>query len=79
MQIQEIDNLRMVVGQLTQNKDGTIQSRYKRGVFNFIGGISKILFGTLGNEDANYYSDKISSLVKELIEFLRLSREQITV
>jgi hypothetical protein len=26
-------------------------SRDKRGVFNLIGGISKILFGTLDNED----------------------------
>ena len=78
-QIQEIDNLRTLVRQLTKNEDDPIQSRYKRGVFNFIGGISKILFGTLDNEDANYYSDKISSLEKEQMEFLRLSREQITV
>jgi len=69
----------MLVGQLTKNEDDPIQSRYKRGVFNFIGGISKILFGTLDNEDANYYSDKISSLEKEQMDFLRLSKEQITV
>ena len=55
-QIQEIDNLRMLIGQLTKDEDDPIQSRYKRGVFNFIGGISKILFGILDNEDANYYS-----------------------
>ena len=61
-QIQEIDNLKMIVGQLTKNEGDPIQSRYKRGVFNFIGGVSKILFGTLDNEDANYYSDKINSL-----------------
>ena len=48
-------------------------------MFNFIGGISKILFGTLDNEDANYYSDKIDSLEKEQMEFLKLSKEQITV
>jgi hypothetical protein len=51
----------------------------KRGVFNFIGGISIFLFGTLDNEDANYYSDKISSLEREQMEFLRLLKEQITV
>ena len=54
----------MLDGQLTKNEDDLIQSRHKRGVFDFIGGISKILFGTLDNEDANYYSDKISSLEK---------------
>jgi hypothetical protein len=75
-QIQEIDNLRKLVGQLTKNEDDPIQSRYKRGVFNFIGGISKILFGTFDNEESNYYSDKINSLEKEQMEFLRLSKEQ---
>jgi len=69
----------MLVGQLTKNEDGPIQSRYKRGVFNFNGGISKMLFGKLDNEDANYYLDKINSLEKEQMEFLRLSNEQITV
>jgi vacuolar-type H+-ATPase subunit I/STV1 len=48
-------------------------------VFNFIGGISKILFGTLDNEDANYYTDKISHLENEQLDFLKLSKEQITV
>jgi hypothetical protein len=58
-QIQETDNLRMLAGQFTKDEDDPIQSRYKRGVFNFIGGISKIVFGTLDNEDENYYSKKI--------------------
>jgi len=54
-------------------------SAIKRGVFNFIGTISKILFGTMDSEDASYYAEKISSLEKEQIDFLRLSKEQITV
>ena len=78
-QIKEIDNLRMLVGQLTKNEDDPIQSRYKRGVFHFDGGISKILFGTLDNEEEIYYLDKINNLEKEQMEFLRLSNEQITV
>jgi hypothetical protein len=36
-------------------------------------------FDTLDNGDANYYSDKINSLEKEEMEFLRLSKEEITV
>jgi len=48
-------------------------------VLNFIGGISKFLFSTPDNEDANYYSDKINTLGKEQMEFLKLSKEQITV
>jgi replicative superfamily II helicase len=37
------------------------------------------LFGTLDNEDANYYTDKISHLENEQLDFLKLSKEQITV
>jgi hypothetical protein len=37
-------------------------SHVKRGVFNFIGGISKIVFGTMDSEDASYYNHKISNL-----------------
>jgi len=48
-------------------------------VSNFIGGISKILFGTVDNEDTNYYTDKISHLDNEQWDFLKLSKEQITV
>jgi len=77
--IQEVDNLRMLVGQLTKNKDVSILSRYKRGMFNFIGGISKILFGTLHYDDANYDSNKVNSLENEQMEFLKLSKEQIAV
>jgi hypothetical protein len=32
---------------LAKNENNSIQSGYKRGVFNFTGGISKILFDTL--------------------------------
>jgi hypothetical protein len=77
-QIKEVEDLKSIVRQLTriENKN---YSCFKRGVFNFIGGISKILFGTMDNEDASYYAEKISSLEKEQIDFLKLSKEQITV
>jgi vacuolar-type H+-ATPase subunit I/STV1 len=68
----------MLVRQLTRVEDKE-QSRFKLGVFNFIGGISKILFGTMDSKDASYYAEKISSLEKEQIDFLKLSKEQIIV
>jgi vacuolar-type H+-ATPase subunit I/STV1 len=77
-QIKEIEGLKLLVRELTRNEDGECM-RFKRGVFNFIGGISKILFGTMDSEDASYYAKKISNLEKEQIDFLRLSKEQITV
>jgi hypothetical protein len=50
-------------------------NRASEGVFNFIGGLSKILLGTMDSEDASYYAEKISSLEKEQIDFLKLSKE----
>ena len=40
--------------------------------------LAKFFFGTINNEDANYNSDNINSLENEQMEFLRLSKEQIT-
>jgi hypothetical protein len=33
--------------------------RRRRGVLNFVGQISKILFGTLDENDADYYDEQI--------------------
>jgi ribosomal protein L10 len=77
-QVKEIEELKLLVRQLTRSEERECV-RFKRGVFNFIGGISKILFGTMDSEDASYYAEKISSLEKEQIDFLKLSKEKITV
>jgi hypothetical protein len=65
--------------QLTRNDDDSVYTREKRRVFNFIGGISKILFGTMDSQDASYYTDKISHLENKQLDFLKLSKEQIAV
>jgi hypothetical protein len=77
--IREVSNLQLILRQLTRNEDEFIHAHNKRGVFNFIGEIRKILFGTLDAEDATYYTDKISQLENEQLDFLKLSKEQITV
>jgi hypothetical protein len=35
------------------------RKRVRRGVFNCVGEVSKILFGTMDNEDVEYYKGKI--------------------
>jgi hypothetical protein len=70
-QFKEVQDLKSIVRQLTRIEDKNY-SRFKIGVFNFICGISKILFGTMDNDDALYYAEKISSLEKEQIDFLTL-------
>jgi hypothetical protein len=73
-----IDNLKDLVAEYragsTQNSN-----RPKRGVLNFVGEVSKVLFGTLTQSDARNYNKHISELEKEQKEFLHLSNEQMTI
>jgi hypothetical protein len=57
----------------------THTNRNKRGVFNFIGTVSKIVFGTLPNEGADYYHNKISELESEQFSMLKVAKEQMAV
>jgi len=73
--VKEAEELKMLVRQWTRVEDKD-QTRFKRGVFSFVGGISKILSGTMDSNDASYYAEKVSNLEKEQLEFLSLSKEQ---
>jgi hypothetical protein len=77
-QVKEVEDLKMLVRQLTRAKDKG-QSLFKRAVFNFMGGISKILFGTMDSKDSSYYAEKISSLEKGQIDFLNVLDLFVTV
>jgi hypothetical protein len=76
--VKEVQELKELVRELTRVEEKA-PFRFKRGVFNFVGGISKILFGTMDSNDASYYAEKVSELEKEELEFLSLSKEQVTV
>ena len=71
-----IDNLKNLIGEYLADEN---LKRNRRGVLNFIGDISKILFGTLTQSDADEYNQHISALEKEQKEFLHISKEQMTV
>ena len=60
--IKKVNALKLILRQLTSNEEDLVHTRDKRGLFNFVGGISKILFGTLDREDASYHTDTISHL-----------------
>jgi hypothetical protein len=74
-----VDNLKDLISEYLANDDETSRHRTKRGVLNFVGEISKILFRTLTQSDAKNYNKHISELDKEQQEFLHLAREQMTV
>jgi hypothetical protein len=44
-----------------------LRKHVRRGVFNFIGEVSKILFGTMDNEDVEHYNEQIRHLEEILI------------
>jgi hypothetical protein len=73
-----IDNLKDLVAEYMTNNQNSNQ-RFKRGVLNFVGEISKILFGTLTQADARNYNNHISELENEQKEFLHMSKEQMTI
>jgi hypothetical protein len=71
-----IDNMKeLVVEYLTPEP----QNHRKWGVLDFVGEISKILFGTLTQSDAREYNRRIGQLEKEQKDFLHISSEQMTI
>ena len=66
-QIKEVNELKLLLRQLTH--DEPVHRRKKRGVFNFVGEVVKILFGTMDDQDAIYYTDKTSRIEREQLDF----------
>ena len=54
IQIKEVNELELLLRQLTRIDDDSVYRREKRVVFNLVGGMSKILFGTMDDQDAIY-------------------------
>jgi hypothetical protein len=70
-----IDNLKDLIAEYISGNNQDFNYRSKRGVLDFVGEVSKILFGTLTQSDARNYNKHISELEREQKEFLHLSNE----
>ena len=81
--IKNIESLKSLITDLVQTDDPQksrkTKDRSKRGVLNFIGDVSKILFGTLSQTDAEEYNKQISRLEQEQTDFLHLTKEEMTI
>src|SRR5580765_1586651 len=53
--------------------------RFKRGVFDFVGQIAKILFDTLDSTDAEYYNEQIDLVYNNSKQLTNLYKKQISV
>lgn len=56
-----------------------LSNRKRRGVFNFIGDISKTLFGTMSDEDAKYYDREIDLVHKDNQRNVELFKNQTQI
>jgi hypothetical protein len=54
-------------------------ARIKRGVFDFVGQIAKILFGTLDSSDADYYNKQIDLVYNNSKQLTNLYKKQISI
>jgi hypothetical protein len=57
----------------------TQPSRRRRGVFNFIGEVSKILFGTLDSDDADFYNEQIKHFEENSEDVTSLMKQQLSI
>lgn len=56
-----------------------IERREKRSPLDFVGHVAKFLFGTLDNEDANYYIEQLSNLKETSSKSANLISKQTTI
>lgn len=81
---QRINSLKNVRGELRNTfhltgLDNSNSSRVKRGLFDFIGEISKTLFGTLDATDAEYYNNELDKLYNDQKEIMHYVNNQTSI
>jgi hypothetical protein len=54
-------------------------TRVRRGALNFVGEISKILFGTLVSDDADYYNEQIKHFEENTEDKTNLLKQQLSI
>jgi len=58
--LQQIKNTQRLLYDVAQGGEG--DRRHKRGLFNFVGKLSKTLFGIMDDDDMQFYHDQIEHL-----------------
>ncbi|KYQ49217.1 hypothetical protein ALC60_11723 [Trachymyrmex zeteki] len=55
------------------------KTKIKRGLFDFVGEISKTLFGTLANTDASYYNNELDKLYADQKNIVQYVKNQTSI
>jgi hypothetical protein len=75
--LQQIKYTRQLLSDIVQKEDGN--RKQKRGLFNFVGQISKALFGTKDDEDAQFYHDQIERFEQGTTTLTQLMKQQLMI
>ena len=75
--LQQIKKTQRLLSDIVQKGEG--YTRSKRGLFNFVGKISKALFGTMDEDDAQYYHDQIDRFEQGSTTLTQLIKQQLIV
>jgi hypothetical protein len=75
--LERLKGVRDLAHQLTRTEASLV--RRKRGLFNFIGQISRSLFGTMDSDDEEFFSHKITQLEGDQADLIKLAKEQMVI
>jgi hypothetical protein len=75
--LQQIRNTQKLLFDIVQERES--EERHRRGLFNFTGKVSKALFGTMDDDDAQFYHDHIEHLEQGSTTLTQLLKKQLIV
>jgi len=75
--LQQIRSAQRLLSDIVQNKED--DKRHRRGLFNFVGKISKALFGTMDDDDAQYYHEQVDRFEQGSTTLTQLVKQQLIV
>jgi hypothetical protein len=74
---QHLESSAGILTDIIGSKNG--ESRWRQGLLNFIGKVSKVLFGTMDDRDAEYYDEQIHHFESNAEDTTDLMKQQIYV
>jgi len=75
--LQQIKNTQRLLYDIAQGGEG--DRKHKRGLFNFVGKLSKTLFGIMDDDDAQFYHDQIERLEQGTATLTQLVKRQLII
>jgi hypothetical protein len=75
--LRQIRNTRQLLFDIAQREGGN--NRFKRGLFNFVGKLSKALFGNMDDDDAQFYREQIERFEQGTTTLTQLQKQQLMI